>query len=252
MTVDLHLQRRRRWPDLLRWLLCFVLALFVHASGGLALLAHWSETSDLVANAPIIMVELAPVAVAPQMQASELPPGPQQTEAEPKPEREKPIEKAEIPREKQAEPLLSMTPPPKPVEKPKEKKPKETHASLTSAPSFAEQHAERAAASAPGASSRNPSAVPTWKSLLVSQLERSKRYPSQARARAEQGVVQLAFSVDRHGGIHDARIVRSSGSELLDRETLAMVERAQPLPPPPAELPGTQIVIVVPIRYNIR
>jgi protein TonB len=72
------------------------------------------------------------------------------------------------------------------------------------------------------------------------------------RARGEQGVAQLAFSVDRHGGVHDARIVRSSGSELLDRETLAMVQRAQPLPPPPPELPGTQIAIVVPIRYNIR
>ena len=25
-----------------------------------------------------------------------------------------------------------------------------------------------------------------------------------------------------------------------------------PLPPPPPEVPGTQIAIVVPIRYNIR
>jgi protein TonB len=145
-----------------------------------------------------------------------------------------------------------VTPPPKPIEKPKEKKPKQTHASLASAPSTAEQQAERAAAPAPGASSHNPSAVPTWKSQLVSQLERSKRYPSEARSRGEQGVVQLAFNIDRHGGVHDVHIVRSSGSELLDRETLAMVERAQPLPAPPAELAGAEIPIVVPIRYNIR
>jgi periplasmic protein TonB len=110
---------------------------------------------------------------------------------------------------------------------------------------------ERAAAPTPGASSRNPYAVPSWKSLLVSQLERAKRYPTEARKRGEEGVVQLAFNVDRQGSVHDAHIVRSSGSALLDRETLAMVKRAQPLPPPPPELPGTQIAIVVPIRYHI-
>jgi periplasmic protein TonB len=251
MTAGPHAQRQWPWSDLARWLICFALALFFHVGGVLALLARWNETPDLVSNAPIVMVELAPVAMAPQTQPTELPPGPQQTEVEPEPEPKRPIEKVEIPPDQQAESLLSVTPP-KPVEKPKEKKPKETHASLTSAPSTAEQQAERAAAPTPGASSRNPYAVPSWKSLLVSQLERSKRYPTEARARGEQGVAQLAFSVDRHGGVHDARIVRSSGSELLDRETLAMVQRAQPLPPPPPELPGTQIAIVVPIRYNIR
>src|ERR1039458_4904897 len=115
-------------------------------------LAHWSETSDLVANAPIIMVELAPVTVAPQTQPTDFPPGPQQTEVEPEPQLKKLIEKVEIPPDRQAEPLLSVTPP-KPVEKPNEKKPKETHASLTSAPSTAEQQAQSAAAPTPGAAS---------------------------------------------------------------------------------------------------
>ena len=87
---------------------------------------------------------------------------------------------------------------------------------------------------------------------MVATLERSKRYPSEARARGEQGVAQLAFSIDRHGGVHHARIVRSSGSSLLDEATLALIERAQPLPPPPPEIAGAEIAIVVPIRYNIR
>jgi protein TonB len=52
--------------------------------------------------------------------------------------------------------------------------------------------------------------------------------------------------------VHNARIVRSSGSSILDRETLTLAERAQPLPPPPPEITGTQIPIVVPIRYNAR
>ena len=244
----------RRWPETLRWGVCFALALGFHIIGVAALLAHWTENSDLVANAPVITIDLAPLSVAPDTKPNELPPGPQQAEAEPEPEPDpiKPVEKLELPPEPKAELPLAVTPPPMPLQKPKEEKPKQQHASLPSAPSTAENKAERAAAPAPGAASRNPYAVQNWKSQLVATLERSKRYPAEARARGEQGVAQLAFSIDRHGGVHHARIVHSSGSSLLDEATLALVERAQPLPPPPPELAGAEIAIVVPIRYNIR
>jgi protein TonB len=244
----------RRWPESARWGVCFALALGFHAAGAAALLAKWNESSDLVANAPVIMIDLTPVAVAPDVVQSELPPGPQQAQAEsePEPDPVKPVERHELPPESKAEPQLAMPPPPKPAQKPKEERPKQRHARPATAPSTAENRAERPAGPAPGASSRNPYAVSSWKSLLVSQLERSKRYPTEARARGEEGVAQIAFNVDRRGVVHDAHIVRSSGSTLLDREALATVERAQPMPPPPRELPGTQIAIVVPIRYNIR
>lgn len=244
----------RRVPETLRWGACFVLALCFHAVGVAALLAHWSENSDLVANAPVITIDLAPVAVAPDTKPNELPPGPQQAEAEPEPEPYpiKPVEKLELPPEPKAELPLAVTPPPMPLRKPKEEKSKQQHASLPSAPSTAENKAERAAAPTPGAASRNPYVVQNWKSRLVARLERSKRYPAEARARGEQGVAQLAFSIDRHGAVLHARIVHSSGSSLLDEATMALIERAQPLPPPPPELAGAEIAIVVPIRYNIR
>jgi protein TonB len=243
----------RRWPEALRWGVCFALALSFHAAGAAALLARWSEDSDLVANAPVIMIELAALPVAPDIKPTEVPTGPQQMQAQPQPEPAKPVEKTvELPPAPHAEPQLAVTPPPKQVEKPAEKKPRQKHASVTSAPSTAENKAERAAAPAPGASSHNPDAVPNWKSELVARLERYKQYPAQAQSRGEQGVAQLAFSVDRSGGVHHARIVRSSGSNLLDEATLALVERAAPLPPPPPEISGAQIAIVVPIRYNMR
>jgi protein TonB len=220
----------------------------------MALLARWNDDADAVANAPVIMIELAALPVAPQTQPTELPPGPEQTEAvpQPEPQPEKPVEKVEIKPEPAKEAELSVAPPPKPLEKPVEKKTRQKHASVASAPSTVEHKAERAAAPAPGAASRNSNALPNWKSALVAQLERYKRYPSEAQARGESGVAQLAFSVDRSGGVHNAHIVRSSGSSALDRATLALIERAQPLPPPPPEIQGAQIAIVVPIRYNIR
>jgi protein TonB len=270
MTAAKKPTATRRWPGSLRWGACFALALGLHAAGAAALLAHWNDESDLVANAPVIMIDLAPAPVAPDITPTEVPPDQvlsKEAELQPEPEKpvektvelppeprpEKPLEKTvELPPEPQPEPVLTVTPPPKPIEKEVEKKPKQKHASLASAPSTAERKAARAAAPAAGASSQNPNAVPNWKSQLVAKLERSKRYPSEAQSRHEQGVVQLAFSIDRSGGIHNARIAHSSGSRLLDEATLALVEREAPLPPPPPEIARAEIPVVVPIRYNIR
>jgi protein TonB len=251
MTATIQVPPAKHSSEALRWSSCFALALSFHAAGAAALFAQRGEDSDLVANAPVVMVDLAPVSVSSNVTPNELPPGPEQNEAQPEPEPERPVEKLDLPLERQAEPLV-VAPPPKTIEKPKENKPKQKHASLSSAPSAADQKAERAAAPMPGAFSRNSDAVPNWKSQLVARLERYKRYPSEAQSRGEHGVAQLAFSVDRNGGVHNARIVRSSGSSILDRETLTLAERAQPLPPPPPEITGSQIPIVVPIRYNAR
>ena len=37
----------------------------------------------------------------------------------------------------------------------------------------------------------------------------------------------------------------------LDRETIAMIQRASPLPAPPAEVQGTRITLTVPVRFDI-
>ena len=93
-------------------------------------------------------------------------------------------------------------------------------------------------------------AVATWRSQIVTILERNKRYPSEARGRGEHGVTRLAFSIDAEGHLLSSRIVASSGSAALDAETLALVQRAQPYPPPPPELAGSEMT--VPVSFNIR
>jgi len=238
-------------PDVLRWGACIAVAVCIHIAGAVALLARWNDPSDAVANAPVIMIELAPVPVAPDVTPTRLPPGAQQAEAQLEPEQPKPIEKADIKADLAKEAELPETPSP-PIEKPKESKLRQKHASLASAPSTADIRRERAAAPTPGAASRTPNALPNWKSALVARLERYKRYPPEAQSRGEYGVAQLAFTVDRSGAVHHARIMHSSGSNILDRETIALAERASPMPPPPAEISGAQIPIVVPIRYNTR
>ena len=42
-----------------------------------------------------------------------------------------------------------------------------------------------------------------------------------------------------------------SGSSLLDAEAVAMIHRADPLPPPPPEIEGETIELIVPIRFSL-
>ena len=67
-----------------------------------------------------------------------------------------------------------------------------------------------------------------------------------------QGVVSLAFTIDRHGGVMSSRIVKSSGSTVLDAEALDLIKRAALLPPPPADVADSELSFVVPIRFAAR
>ncbi len=58
--------------------------------------------------------------------------------------------------------------------------------------------------------------------------------------------------MDRQGHILSSKIVQSSGSVSLDEETLALLQRAQPLPTPPTDVPGTQFAFSVPVRFDLK
>lgn len=272
---------RRPWTDGLRWVACFAIVLGLHATAAAALLTHWLPADEPVAGGPTIIIDLAPVAAAPDVPQREVAPGPQQVQSQAAPaaesldtskpqvtasvttEEKPPVETIESPAAPVEAPPLPETPPmvadvvlppPRPsrqTAKTKEQRHPRRLADLNSAPPKAERTAPRAVAPTPGAASHDPNAVPQWKSELVARLQRYKRYPSQAQERGVEGVAHLAFSVDRAGGVHNAHIARSSGSDLLDRATLDLIARAAPLPPPPPEVRGAQIAIVVPINYNL-
>ena len=103
-----------------------------------------------------------------------------------------------------------------------------------------------------GAEVHTPVALVRWQSALAAHLERFKRYPTAARARHEQGVVRVAFTIDHEGHLLHSEIVQSSGSPPLDQETLDMLSRAQPMPKPPGNTPDSALSFIVPIRFNIR
>jgi protein TonB len=95
----------------------------------------------------------------------------------------------------------------------------------------------------------NSAAIGNWQRALLAHLGRFTRYPENARG--AEGVVNVGFSIDRKGNLTSSRIVKSSGSSILDAETLAMIKRAAPLPSPPPEAADTDLSFVVPIRFAV-
>jgi len=93
--------------------------------------------------------------------------------------------------------------------------------------------------------------LPKWQKEISTILERNKRYPSEARAKRQQGIAKIAFNMNREGKVLSTRLVTSSGSSLLDEEALSLTHRAQ-FPPPPVVFAGGEITVTVPIRFSLR
>ena len=238
--------------DVRRWAISAAVVVCVH--GGIAAAIGWAPSGDYEQIFPYDFQNVGELA-APLEILSELPPGPEQVMSEAsvaKPSEsleEKPEEKVETKPIDEVPEVPPAANPEIPVEQVKELK-QET-------PQRQEARQPAPATTAPVAvpdrvAAVAASQVPTWKGQITGLLERNKRYPPSAQARREQGVVQLAFSLDRKGLVVASRIVTSSGSPALDEEAMALVRRAQPFPAPPPQVTGEQVNLVVPIRFNLK
>lgn len=77
-----------------------------------------------------------------------------------------------------------------------------------------------------------------WANYLRAWVDRAERvgnlnYPDEARRRRLGGQVVITVGVRRDGSVESSRILRSSGTPLLDEAALRVVRLAQPFPPLP-------------------
>jgi periplasmic protein TonB len=76
-----------------------------------------------------------------------------------------------------------------------------------------------------------------YRAQVIAHLTRFKRYPVSAQTRGAGGTPAVAFALDGGGRVLRVALARSSGHADIDAETLAMVRRAVPFPPPPPSAP---------------
>ncbi|WP_338506326.1 energy transducer TonB [Pseudomonas poae] len=223
----------------------------VHAIA-IAIALHWSAPLTVVLPPAAMVIDLAPASAPPPPPAPpkvvtpppapvEEPPLPKLAEAPkptiqvPKPVKPKPKPQPPKPVEKKPEP---------PKEKPSEQPPSDTP--KNNAP------VEKSAQPAPGPSPQQLAAKASWEGTLLAHLQKYKKYPPGAQARGKEGLNRLRFVVDGEGNVLSYELVGRSGNADLDRATLDMIRRAQPLPKPPADmLKGGSVEIVAPFVYNI-
>jgi len=216
-----------------RWTVAFAVVLGLHAVP-VAIALYWLAPRVAAKPAePAILIDMAPLATPP-VPPSEQTPGPKQVQAEAATPR---VRQEEIRTPPVTAPAVAL--PMRPPEPPREDKPP---APQTTAPP------SRPAPPAAAASS----AAPTWQGLVLGQLNKSKRYPPLAQSRRQQGAPWIRFVIDREGRVLSSRLERTSGIASLDQEAVSLPRRAQPLPKPPAEVPGQTIELVVPVEFFIR
>jgi protein TonB len=251
-----------------RWGLCFAAVLAAHAGVALFLL-RWHDPVEPPSAVPAaIEIDLAPAeapaAPVPPRSEPEMEPAPEPAKPPPEPAALEQAPKLPVP-EAAPEPEVAIPPPrpkpvphrppPAPAKRPQAERPGPAAPAAPPTAPPAEAPPAAAAEPVPGQAATRPlpptNALPSFENVLLAHLARYKQYPPLARRRLEQGVPVIRFTIDRQGHVLAAALERGSGHALLDEEALAMLRRAQPLPPIPPGLERDTLELVAPIRFTL-
>jgi protein TonB len=223
-------------PGGVRWGLAFTLALGAHlAVAGFVALKPQAPAPLQPPTPPALLLDLAPPAPLPPPP----PPPPKPVAPAPAPKPPPVIERAVVklpPPPKtptRAEPVADLPPPPvtAPDSAPAPVDPPPTQASAPAGPP--------------------PDIMAAFQGRLMAHLGKHKRYPMSARQRRQQGTAWVRLTLDRNGRVLSRRLERGCGIEALDREAEELLDRAQPLPPIPADLKEDQMELVLPVEFSL-
>jgi TonB family protein len=244
------------------WIFAAIGAVAIHSGAvalALATLQHEDDPDELGANA----IEVGYERLAPRAEPVDLPAGPDAdaSAAAPTAAEQKAIVKdTALPKAAPTE-----TEDPDRIVSLKDKKPIEKEREVATAATQASAGAIAVeAAAVPTSEDANPSvksAAPalgvadsarrlrtTWQKELAAHLNRHKRYPSD---RSNQGAeIVVGFALDRTGHVMSASVVKSSGDASFDAAALAMIRRADPVPPPPPLVADEGLAFTVPVYFR--
>ena len=250
-----------RKPPRTIWFAAAIGAVAVHAAGlalGLASIQPDSAT-DLGAPAIEIGIEL----VAPRVDPSELPVGPNTEEAAPSPavvEQKTEIEHSDLPKAVPTETedpdrVVAPDEKKKPEEEPKvqtvqaQPSTESIDAEATATPSLQDApEAPRSVAPSPGTGESARRDKVTWQKELAAHFDKFKRYPGDRPARSAEVVV--SFVLDRVGHVLSTRVVRGSGDAAFDAAALEMLQRSDPVPPPPPLVADAGLTFSLPVIFH--
>jgi periplasmic protein TonB len=245
------------------WILAAFGAVAIHAGCvALALAAMQPDTDDdLGAPAIEIGVEL----VSPRLDPTDLPVGPDTEASAASPavvEQKWVVEQTDLPKA-----VSTETDDPERVVSPTDaKKPTETPETTTVAADPSEASVATEATAAPtviNAPESPRSVAPAqgtgnnavreklkWEKELAAHLDKFKRYPADRVMQSAQVVV--SFVLDRIGHVQAMHIVKGSGDTSFDEAALAMLQRSDPVPPPPPLVADEGLSFTLPVIFHVK
>lgn len=246
-------------------IIAFIIALLLHLSLALAWILNREPSADNAIQPGLAGVSVSLVAAGDLMDAAESEAASAATTAE----FEEPLEtldpQADTPVEPEPEPEPVPQPRPQPAPAPQPTPVAAERvaelASEQSGESDSETDEDASQASTVGASTQgsdevtdtggDPAAEANYFVQLSHYLGQHKRYPMAARRQRREGVAEVEFTLSRSGEVLRARVINSSGHGILDREVIKMLERAAPMPAFPSSFSANQLVITLPVSFNL-
>jgi pilus assembly protein CpaC len=94
-------------------------------------------------------------------------------------------------------------------------------------------------------------AITSYTRRVIKRIQENFVYPSEARKKKLQGLVSLSLQINSTGELIEAKIVQSSGSEILDENAAGIIKRISPFPPFPPDIEERELWINIPIAYKL-
>nr|WP_246543694.1 energy transducer TonB [Novosphingobium profundi] len=118
--------------------------------------------------------------------------------------------------------------------------------------SEAADHGNAAAAGAPGGAKRTlqHEARSNYAGTVHRHISRYKGFPSELSRKGIEGTVMTRLTLAPGGRLGTVEILRSSGSDLLDRLAVRQIRLAAPFPRPPMALRAMRLSFLVPMVYS--
>lgn len=245
------------------WIFAAVVALTLHATVAAFAFMRMQQMEDEDLGAPGIEIGLE--LTSPQTPPSALPPGPESEASAASPavaEQKAPIKEVDLPEETPVESetpdrLVTQEKTDKPIEEEAELKEKEAKASEASvaqeakaAPSIQDAaQGEKSITTDQGTGESRRRVRVTWQKELLAHLDKHKRYPTDRNQKAAE--ILLSLELDRMGRVVAVSLSKSSGDEAFDAAAIAMVQRADPVPPPPPLVADEGLSFSLPVVFRV-
>jgi len=94
-------------------------------------------------------------------------------------------------------------------------------------------------------------AIESYGALLTRHISAFKKYPRIAQRRIWEGDILLEITLNKNSKILNIKVINESKHEVLNKEAVAMIERAQPLPKA-NNIKSETFKVFVPVVFKLR